>query len=233
MQYKDREPVMAHLRFEQNRQSLEGLSLADRFKRIEQINMWGASGSVSGLGSERQATEAMRNRLPGLFDHLGVQSILDAPCGDANWIREVTTGIAYTGIDIVPSLIEQNVHQWTGNDAHRFMVADITEDPLPPADLILCRDCLVHLSFAHIDAAAANFRASGARWLLTTTFPLLEENNDCEDGDWRALNLTLPPFCWPQPQMLIGESCLEANGTWRDKSLGLWPLDATVAVSGQ
>jgi len=162
-----------------------------------------------------------------------VQSILDAPCGDANWIREIITGIAYTGIDIVPSLIEQNIHQWTGNDAHRFTVADITVDPLPKADLILCRDCLVHLSFAHIDAAVANFRASGARWLLTTTFPLIEENNDCEDGDWRALNLTLPPFCWPQPQMLISESCLEAHGTWHDKSLGLWPLAAPVAMSGK
>ncbi|WP_202947711.1 hypothetical protein [Advenella kashmirensis] len=78
MQYKDREPVMAHLRFQQYRESFEGLSLAERFKRIEQINMWGG-GSVSGLGSERPATEAIRNRLPGLFDHLGVQSILDAP----------------------------------------------------------------------------------------------------------------------------------------------------------
>ncbi|WP_202947710.1 class I SAM-dependent methyltransferase [Advenella kashmirensis] len=137
----------------------------------------------------------------------------------------------YTGIDIVPSLIEQNIHQWTGNEAHRFMVADITVNPLPTADLILCRDCLVHLSFAHIDAALANFRASGARWLLTTTFPMIEENVDCEDGDWRALNLTLPAILLVATQMLIGESCLEANGTWRDKSLGLWPLATTTAMS--
>ncbi len=50
MQYKDREPVMAHLRFEQYRESFEGLSLAERFKRIEQINMWGGRRLCFGAG---------------------------------------------------------------------------------------------------------------------------------------------------------------------------------------
>lgn len=100
------------------------------------------------------------------------------------------------------------------------MVADITVNPLPTADLILCRDCLVHLSFAHIDAALANFRASGARWLLTTTFPMIEENVDCEDGDWRALNLTLPPFCWLQLK------CSLANHVWRPMERGVTKASA-------
>jgi hypothetical protein len=68
------------------------------------------------------------------------------------------------------------------------------------------------------------FRASGARWVVATTFPEWESNCDCEDGDWRALNLERPPFFWPAPQELINERCTEAGGGWSDKSLGLWLL---------
>ena len=91
---------------------------------------------------------------------------------------------------------------------------------------VLCRDCLVHLSFAHIERAVDNLRRSGATWLVTTTFTGWQTNSDCDDGDWRALNLCRPPFGWPAPAALIDEHCDEAGGGWRDKSLGVWPLAA-------
>ena len=37
-------------------------------------------------------------------------------------------------------------------------------------DAILCRDCFVHLSFANVSRALAQFRASGSRFLIVTTF---------------------------------------------------------------
>lgn len=112
-----------------------------------------------------------------------------------------------------------------GDLCGRFLVADITRDPLPGCDVILCRDCLVHLSFQNIARAIARFRASGAQFLLMTTFPEWEDNGDCEDGDWRALNMTKAPFHWPPPRELIDERCDEGGDGWRDKSLGLWRLD--------
>ena len=131
----------------------------------------------------------------------------------------------YTGVDVVPSLIAENaLRAQRGEIAGRFLTADITRDSLPRADLVLCRDCLVHLSFENIHRAIARFRASGAQWLLTTTFPEWEINLDCEDGDWRALNLQQAPFDWPAPAELINERCDEGDGGWRDKSLGLWRL---------
>ena len=39
-----------------------------------------------------------------------------------------------------------------------YHLADITADALPQCDAILCRDCLVHLSFANIERAVANSR---------------------------------------------------------------------------
>lgn len=222
----NRPPVLAHERFVADRDNFADLDLAARFERIERTNLWGAASSVSGLGSEDSATAAIREALPPLLQRLGARSLLDAPCGDAGWISRIKLDLDYIGIDIVPSLIAANNRRVArGELAGRFLVADITRDTLPRADLILCRDCLVHLSFQNIARVMARFRESGAQFLLVTTFPEVEDNYDCEDGDWRALNMTKGPFGWPAPRELINERCEEGDGGWRDKSLGLWRLD--------
>ena len=220
-----RPPVLAHERFAADRDNFAGLDLAARFERIEQTNLWGAASSVSGLGSEDPATAAVREMLPPLLQRLGAHSLLDAPCGDAGWINQADLGVRYVGIDIVPELIARlQGRAASGEVTGEYHLADITVDPLPRCDAILCRDCLVHLSFANIGRAVANFRASGAVWLIATTFPEWQGNVDCEDGDWRALNFERAPFNWGTPVELLNENCLEAGGGWRDKSLGVWRL---------
>jgi hypothetical protein len=129
------------------------------------------------------------------------------------------------GIDIVPELIARlSVRARQGEIEGNYHMADITRDALPRCDAILCRDCLVHLSFANIERALENFRRSGAIWPITTTFPDWQTNADCEDGDWRALNFERAPFSWGPPVALLNENCLEAGGGWRDKSLGVLRL---------
>lgn len=222
----NRPPVLAHERFVAERENFAGLDLAARFVRIERTNLWGAASSVSGLGSEDPATAAIRDALPALLQRLGARSLLDAPCGDAGWIGRLRLDLDYIGIDIVPSLIEANRRRVAdGELSGRFLVADMTRDVLPRADVVLCRDCLVHLSFDNIARAVARLRDSGAGFLLVTTFPEWECNRDCENGDWRALNMQRAPFNWPAPCELINERCEEGGGGWRDKSLGLWRLD--------
>ena len=187
----DRPSVLAHQRFVADKESFVNLNLAQRFRRIHDTNLWGAPESASGLGSELDATAVLRVELPRLFEKLGVTSLLDAPCGDAGWISRTDLGVRYVGVDIVPSLIKSlQARAAAGDIKGEFHLADITADTLPRCDAILCRDCLVHLSFANIERAVANFRASGASWLIATTFPEWLSNADCEDGDWRALNLS-------------------------------------------
>ena len=157
-----------------------------------------------------------------------MRTLLDAPCGDGGWIVSADLGVRVTGVDVVPGLIA--ALQRRGDVDRDYLLADITRDPLPAADAILCRDCLVHFSFANIARAVENFRRSGASWLIATTFPDWQTNIDCEDGDWRALNFERPPFAWGAPAELLNENCMEAGGGWRDKSLGVWPL-ADIATS--
>ena len=183
--------------------------------------------SVSGSGSTLEQTMELRSQLPVLLKELGVRSMLDAPCGDFNWMRHLVAGIErYTGVDVVPDLIGANQRKY-GDSIRQFRVADICRDPLACADLILCRDCLVHLSFADIARAIGNFRRSGSRYLLTTTFTDLQANVDIVTGEWRPLNLVLPPFDFPRPERVLNERCSE--GSWSDKSLALWPLETIQA----
>jgi hypothetical protein len=228
----DRPRVLAHQRFLADKDSFAGLDLAQRFCRIHDTNLWGAPASASGLGSEIDATAALRSELPRLLERLGVTSLLDAPCGDAGWINQADLRMRYVGVDIVPALIEsQQRRAAAGKIRGEYHLADITADTLPRCDAILCRDALVHLSFANIERAVANFRASGATWLIATTFPEWQVNADCEDGDWRALNFERMPFSWGPPFELLNENCTEAGGGWRDKSLGVWRLGTLVKPS--
>ena len=200
---------------------------ARRFQRIFEENAWGNSESISGEGSNLERTKVVRAKLPALLARHNVRSILDAPCGDFYWMKEVPLGeIQYIGADIVPEIIERDV-EWYGGPKRRFVLCDLVSDPLPNADLILCRDCLVHLPYAETRAAVANFQKSGAIWLLTTTFTERNENRDIEIGDWRPINLERPPYNFPQPVDVINEESDEVDeelGAFPDKSLALWRL---------
>ena len=228
----DRPPVLAHQRFVDDKESFAGLSLEQRFRRIHDTNLWGAPASASGLGSEMDATAVLRAELPRLFKKLSIASLLDAPCGDAGWINQANLGVRAIGVDIVPALIERlQARAAAGKINGEYHLADITADPLPRCDAVLCRDALVHLSFANIERAVTNFKASGAVWLIATTFPEWQSNGDCEDGDWRALNFEMKPFNWGPPLDLLNENCTEAGGGWRDKSLGVWRLSSVVPAN--
>ena len=130
-------------------------------------------------------------------------------------------GVEYIGGDIVPSIVEQN-NRLHGTDTRRFVNLDLTRDRLPDADVLLCRDCLVHLSYANIRAVLANLARSNVGYLLTTSFPGRNDNYDVADGDWRALDLQAPPFSFPEPVLTIVEECDEEDGDYADKSLVAW-----------
>lgn len=196
-----------------------------KFSEIYRENIFGGTESRSGGGSSMQQTETIRRELPALLRELGVKTLIDAPCGDFFWMRDTDLGIErYIGVDIVEELIVRNQRQF-GGAGRSFVNLDIIKDTLPAADMIFCRDCLVHLNFDQAKKALRNFQLSGAKYLLTTTFAGRALNADLVGKDiWRTLNLERPPFNLPKPLRLINERCTEGDGGYVDKSLGLWAL---------
>ena len=197
--------------------------MAETFREIYVANAWGNAHSRSGAGSDLAQTSEIRAQLPRLMSDLGIASMLDLPCGDFHWMSELALDLDYIGGDVVPDIIASNVQRFA-TPRRRFRVLDATVDPLPKADLILCRDLLVHLAFEDAIRAIVNFRSSRSRYLLTTTFTRRTENTDIPTGQWRPINLERPPFAFPPPLRLINEHCSEGDGTWTDKSLALWDL---------
>ncbi len=195
------------------------------FTDIYRTRGFGGTESYSGEGSGVARTLALREKLAKLFENFHVETLLDVPCGDFNWMHEVSLdGIVYAGGDIVEELVDSNRRTYGGRNI-LFGTVDITSDPLPKADLFLCRDCLVHFSFEDVLRALVNICANGSKYLLTTTFPARAENKDIVTGRWRTLNLEAPPFNLPPPILLLNEQCpvVDPDGmTYPDKSLGLW-----------
>lgn len=198
--------------------------MAAIFTKIYQQNTWGNPESVSGPGSTLARTAGFLDELVALLTALSTRVLLDAPCGDFHWAAPMAGAVEqYIGLDVVPALIVR-LQQGNRHANCRFICSDLTRDALPPADVILCRDGLVHLSFRDIAGALTNFQRSGARYLLTTTFIDRKANRDIPTGAWRPLNLQAPPFHFPPPVALVDERCSQWGGQYRGKRLALWAV---------
>lgn len=206
----------------------------DVFATIYRENHWNGE-SVSGCGSSISQTQNLVNFLNEFLRAQKIKSILDAPCGDFNWMKQVSlNNIEYTGADIVKELVEANQSRYQ-TDNIQFQTLDLIKDKLPVVDLIFVRDCLVHLSHAHINEVLSNLVRSEIKFLMTTTFPKHSANSDIVTGEWRPINLEKSPFNFPPPALTFNEGCTETGGAFSDKSLGLWnvkDITKSIDVSG-
>ena len=194
------------------------------FTNIYRQKFWHLGEGVSGPGSELRITQRTRGELSALIKRFGITSIADAPCGDFNWMRHVDMGTCiYTGYDIVQELVENN-NMLFGSPLRSFKHMNLINGIIDKADLIICRDCLAHLTNEQIFKVLRNFKDSGAKYILMTTNILSDRNVPIDRaGDWRKLNLELAPFHFPRPLAIIEE---DVPFEWeRGKLLALWFLD--------
>jgi len=209
----------AFLRFRLRRKPLE-----KAFTYIYANNQWGHVDSVSGHGSSLAKTRSVRERLPEINQQFAVKSILDVPCGDFHWMKEVDlTGIFYTGGDIVQALVRKNQRLY-GGTGRRFISLDASADAVPKADLIICRDLLIHLPLATGVRVLQNLCASGSGFLLTTSYVFEPLNRDIPAGGWRPINLKKPRCSFPAPLASIDDGDSDPALQDYGKSLLLWRL---------
>lgn len=206
---------LAHYRF-------KGKSAEEVFQIIYKENHWQDSESKSGTGSSHRSTVEVVNIVNQVISNLNINSILDVPCGDFNWMREVNLkGVIYRGADIVDDIVNTNQRLYSTNTIS-FNKLDILTSRFPKVDLIFTRDCLVHFSYEDIGRAIATIKNSGSTYWMTTTFPS-HKNYDIITGDWRPVNLEASPFRLPKPIFIYNENCVE-DERYLDKSLAIWKV---------
>jgi hypothetical protein len=195
------------------------------FELIYINNEWNNKESVSGIGSMEKHTKIIVDKLPELCKKYNVKTILDAPCGDFNWMKRVkfSSELKYIGGDIVEKLIEANNRNYESDD-RKFVQLNILKDDLIKCDLIFVRDCLVHFSYKDINSFLSNLMRSEIEYLLTTSFPKTKNNYDITTGNWRALNLQNKPLSFPRPLDFIHEKTEENKFQYYDKSLYLYKV---------
>lgn len=202
------------------------------FTSIYKSRYWNPDGkgeSASGEGSTLAITAKAREAIESIVREFGITSMLDAPCGDFNWMRHTRIDdVHYTGADIVRPLIDRNNREF-GSTRRRFIQLDIVEQVCEPVDLIMCRDCIQHLPNAEAMRAIQNFSRSGSKYLLMTMSPRLTRNDDMpKPGGFRGVNVFLPPFNMPKPEREYVE-WVDPNPNL-EKTLGLWKLPINVGA---
>ena len=216
--------LQRHIFYIVSRYSLLYSPRSTQFKKIYHSGGFGNSESRSGEGSDLEATKAVRESLPRLFKKYHIVSLLDIPCGDWFWMQHLDlSAIEYIGADIVDDIIRNNKNKFATKNIS-FKVIDLVVDNLPQVDLVLCRDCLIHLKLQDAQAAIQNIKRSGSKFLLTTTYTSLSKNQEIGIQFFRPINLQAAPFNFPQPIALISEKWRNNTGAYADKSLGLWRI---------
>jgi hypothetical protein len=216
--------IVDYIRIKRKSKNLNNTSATKIFTDIKNNQYWNSEESVSGAGSELSATNHLRVDLERIFIDWDIKSILDIPCGDFNWMQHVNLGKTnYIGGDIVTSLSENNENLYKTRNIS-FRTLDLTTDDLPKVDLIFCRDCLVHLTYKEICKALVNIKRSGSKYVMFTSFINTPKNRDILTGEWRKINLEVPPFLFKKPLDTIDEKYFEKSMKYRDKSMCLWSV---------
>lgn len=171
------------------------------FDAIYESNLWGHG---SGHGSLPSVTRDYRRFLERFIRDHEVESVVDYGCGDWQFSRLIDWGgVDYLGIDVVEKVVSKNEARYA-SDRIRFQLGagDVS------GDLLISKHVLQHLSNdavrGFLDAIVPKFRYA----LITNdVIPAHTLNRDIVDGDYRALDIRLPPFCVEaQEVMRIGRS---------------------------
>ena len=200
---------------------------------------YGNSTPLSGPGSTLDRTKTIRQILSDMVQTYDIKTMIDAPCGDLTWmsyfLKEHPT-IGYTGYDASQRSLKRasdRLREMHITNA-TLINEDIVKTTFPKVDLIFERDGLQHLSNGAALQILKNYADSGSTFLLATMnlTHYNQWNRNIEDGEYRPINLLLPPFRLPSPIAIFSEQ----HGTdglqhyGQEKYTGLWLLSDIKAI---
>ncbi|WP_341525298.1 class I SAM-dependent methyltransferase [Nostoc sp. UHCC 0302] len=132
------------------------ISTSDIFSAVYANNVWGGSLGefYSGKGSDNTLSRAYCEFIADFVAKNSVEDIkiVDLGCGDFRVGQQLLQKLAaseikyqYTGVDIVPELIENHQRKYANKDIN-FVSLNLIEEDLPQGNICLIRQVLQHLS---------------------------------------------------------------------------------------
>lgn len=179
--------------------------------------------SLSGKGSDIGiATKESIKFLADVIKEFNITSMMDIPCGDANWQFESweTDSInIYVGADVSTLIIDANKKRYKHHSNKYFVPWDFSTCPIPKYslpgmqerhnfDLLHVRDVLQHLPLSVGARSSKNILQSGVKYIISTTFPKSTNKVKRNEVGWdvnpaHANNLALPPYNFPAPHRCV------------------------------
>jgi FkbM family methyltransferase len=180
--------------------------------------------SASGPGSELgRSTQTSLQIIKDTIAKYKVTSMCDIPCGDVNWVLdsfETDSLPYYVGLDIVRPVIEVNKQRFAHHKNKQFHFWDAVSCTLPklkkagtevvPFDLVHVRDVIQHMDVEQGIQFFCNVFKSGAKVLITTTYPSGDnpKPGGFVEGEFYNNNLSKEPFSFP-----VSDSCTPTHPT--------------------
>ena len=215
------------------------MSYKEVFSGIYENYGFGSTESRSGPGSTLEETRLLREEIKKLIAEKGIKSVVDIPCGDFHWMKEIVFNFDYyTGGDIVEKAIETNNEKY-GNSRIKFIHFDLVNDTIPEGDLLIVRDVIGHFPLEDGKKIIDNILKSNCKYLLSTSWAkkvdqgwskcnptdVHRENEGVDYGRFYPVNLMAAPFNFPEADVYLEEDVRVDN--WENgnrKVLALWDL---------
>jgi hypothetical protein len=190
-------------------------NLEEHFTKTYNLNSWESKESLSGPGSERNSNlvflciDIIINLINKELTNTDTIILADIPCGDFNWIdillSEIKTkthikNIEYYAYDIVKNIENDfnNKLKKMSNIKYSFTQFDATKQISIKADIILCKELFIHLSYDDINLVLSNFKKSNSSYLICSDHnELITINKNIKYdayGECRNISLVLDPF---------------------------------------
>jgi SAM-dependent methyltransferase len=162
----------------------------------------------AGPGSTRENSASYRDFLERFIQDNAITSILDLGCGDMEIMGNVDLRlrradgegfdfVQYVGVDVIEERIQKNNELSRVARHMNFVTADIrsfVKIYYADQDLVIVKDVLQHWSHVEICDFLEHTLGRYKRMLITNCNYGPTVNTNIETGDWRALDLTLPPY---------------------------------------
>lgn len=185
-------------------------SMKEAFTDVYGCNVWSGG---SGRDSTPENTAIYRGMLEEFLRTHEIKRVVDIGCGDWQFSKLIDWGdVDYIGIDTVPAVIEANQQRF--GSRYTFVCRDVTQEALPPGDLVIIKDVLQHWPNEIIQAFLPRLDQYRYAILTNCGYPSPARNANIAMTGYRPLDLRLAPFYYPCEELLRYRTGHVPIGEW-------------------